>query len=313
MDETRLRRTGALLASAAMLASLMAVTVAAPASAATPQCDGRSATITDNDGNDLDPRVGFITGTAGPDVIVGSVGSDVIEGRGGRDRICGGVGKDSLDGGAGNDRLFGGGGDDVLDGGEGKDDIFGYRGNDLIDGGKRKDFVKGGPGSDTIWGGAGPDVLKGNGGADWVRGGAGNDSINGGPGTDDCLQQGGTGPVRQCEKADLKVRINGPSDISEGTFEAKVKVRNLGPDASSYSLVLDDQGNENVGCRFDVENEAQRFGSLRPGATRTRTYPIDCELRSSGSGSFDLTVKVNADARDRRQSNNKDSVFITVN
>jgi hypothetical protein len=304
MDETRLRRTGALLASAAMLASLMAVTVAAPASAATPQCDGRSATMTDNDGNDLDPRVGFITGTAGPDVIVGSVGSDVIEGRGGRDRICGGVGKDSLDGGAGNDRLFGGGGDDVLDGGEGKDDIFGYRGNDLIDGGKRKDFVKGGPGSDTIWGGAGPDVLKGNGGADWVRGGAGNDSINGGPGTDDCLQQGGTGPVRQCEKADLAIWINGPSDSGPGTVTYKIRVRNRGPQAASYSYKLDEENNQATCNGPQPWERTHTFPKLAAGATRTRSYSVACTVNDVGAW-VEVSAVLEGDARDGKSANNR--------
>lgn len=108
------------------------------ASAATPKCFGKRATIV---GTNKGER---IVGTPRADVIVGKGGDDTIFGRGGNDRICGRGGKDSLVGGGGNDRLHGG---------RGADNFFGDRGNDAIISGRGRFHV--------MFGGLGDDFLNG--------------------------------------------------------------------------------------------------------------------------------------------------------
>jgi hypothetical protein len=315
MDLPKLRRTGALLASAAMLASLMVATIVAPASAAL-TCDGLAATITDNDGTDTDPTVGFIGGTNGPDVIVGTADSDVINGYGGRDHICGGLGGDFIFGGDGHDRLFGGSGDDWMAGEGGRDDLFGFTGDDHLWGGDspaslgvgapdKKDFLKGGAGDDVLKGQRGDDVLKGNGGNDELKGGPGDDNLDGGPADDDCRQGSGSGPIKHCETADLRVTIIGPaSPAHEGLNTFKVKVKNLGPQAATYSLEVGED-NRHANCDGPWEDVVKEFAELRPGSTRTRTYQVDCEIEDPDSW-VQIFAEVYNDARDPRPGNNDD-------
>ena len=210
---------------------------------------------------------GLIEGTNGNDVIVGSNGDDEINGRGGKDIICGRDGADTIDGGPKRDRIFGGSGGDLIDGGGGGDDIFGYRGNDLI------------------------------------RGGDGNDFINGGAGTDRCYQGSGSGPIRNCEKADLKVKVIAPAVGSESSAPFKVKVKNRGPRATAYVLFMDEE-NRHATCNPPWEGLLVDYPKLRPGQTRTRTFEPDCTDISA-----DAWVEVEAEvfpyAKDRRPANNK--------
>ena len=127
---------------------------ATPADAATPTCDGRSATIVGTPGNDT------LVGTPGNDVIVAEGGADVIKGMGGSDLICAGGGEDTVRGGGGNDTIFGG---------------------------PRSDVLVGGPGSDYLIGGADDDTLEGDEGDDTLKGGSGHDAIDGGPGNNTCI------------------------------------------------------------------------------------------------------------------------------
>jgi Ca2+-binding RTX toxin-like protein len=82
----------------------------------------------------------FLRGTPGPDVLIGSLFADHIEGRGGADRICAIGGGDEVLGGRGNDRLSGG---------RASDEISGGRGADLLNGGLATDAGDGGAGNDT--------------------------------------------------------------------------------------------------------------------------------------------------------------------
>jgi hypothetical protein len=150
MERTSLQRSTALLASGALLASLMVAVVAAPVSAA-PTCDGKPATIVGG---------GLIEGTNGNDVIVGSNGEDQIFGMGGKDTICGRGGDDGIDGGGKRDRIFGGSGDDSIVGGPGHDDIFGFKGDDWIRGQGGNDFINGGAGTDDCAQGPGNGAVK---------------------------------------------------------------------------------------------------------------------------------------------------------
>jgi Ca2+-binding RTX toxin-like protein len=81
-------------------------------------------------------KVATIVGTAGPDLLVGTPGRDVIQAGGGEDRIYGRSGADLICGGGGSDRLFGNSGADRLLGGRGVD------------------FLRGGPGEDRTFGGS---------------------------------------------------------------------------------------------------------------------------------------------------------------
>jgi ELWxxDGT repeat protein len=121
------------------------------------------------------PPTTVITGTIGPDRLVGGALGEMIRGLAGNDTLIGRGGNDTLLGGGGNDRLNGGAGDDLLKGGGGRDVLKGGGGNDRL---------LGGAGRDTLQGGGGNDVLVGGGGADRLVGGAGNDVLTGGGGAD---------------------------------------------------------------------------------------------------------------------------------
>ncbi|MGZ5125144.1 MAG: putative Ig domain-containing protein, partial [Burkholderiales bacterium] len=132
-----------------------------------------------------------LTGTQGPDNLVGGPGADAIYGLSGADKLYGNAGQDVLFGGdgddllsagSGNDSLFGGTGNDVLSGDSGDDGLFGEAGNDVLSGGS---------GADTLYGGDGNDVISGDDGQDLIYGEAGNDVVFGGN-SDDCIF-GGTG------------------------------------------------------------------------------------------------------------------------
>jgi predicted outer membrane repeat protein len=71
-----------------------------------------------------------LSGTKGPDGILGLGGKDKLKGLKGNDGLCGGPGKDTLKGGKGNDRLLGQAGKDTLIGGPGKDKLKGGKGKD---------------------------------------------------------------------------------------------------------------------------------------------------------------------------------------
>ena len=171
------RRVGALLASAALLASLTAATVAAPTAAAKPRCAGKVATI---------------VGTKKADVIRGTKqgrchrgarrGNDTVRGRGGNDTICGGGGKDTLYGDGGNDKVRGEAGNDTAFGGSGRDKLFGNDGND------------------KLWGNTAADWLFGGGGRDRLEGQGSDDALDGGPAVDVCRQGVGSGRRVRCER-----------------------------------------------------------------------------------------------------------------
>ncbi|SEW00756.1 serralysin [Cognatiyoonia koreensis] len=75
-------------------------------------------------------------GSKGDDVILGTVGGNVIKGNRGDDKLIGR---------SGNDTLFGGSGDDFFDGGTGRDVLYGGSGADVFhfDKGEDRDFIKG--------------------------------------------------------------------------------------------------------------------------------------------------------------------------
>ena len=146
MYRSTIRRATSIVATAAILASLSAATVAAPSAAAEKvTCRGKVATIVGTQGPDV------LVGTNGRDIIAGLGGNDVIKGLGGHDLICAGRGADRVKGNQGSDRIYGNAGPDKLFGGKGPDKLFGGVSDDLLKGQKGGDALDGGPGTDTCY------------------------------------------------------------------------------------------------------------------------------------------------------------------
>ncbi|MES0869334.1 calcium-binding protein [Pseudovibrio sp. SCP19] len=111
--------------------------------------------------------------------LAGTLGNDVIDGRGGDDKIDGYSGDDHLIGGAGNDTLQGHDGDDHLEGGAGNDKLSSSAGNNILDGGDGNDtFFSITYGEDQILGGSGDDTIYAVTGTSVITGGEGDDTIN---------------------------------------------------------------------------------------------------------------------------------------
>jgi Ca2+-binding RTX toxin-like protein len=186
-------------------------------------------------------------GTNGPDVIVASDANDLIQGGPGDDTICGRKGADTIQAGDGHDRVFGGRGADDIEGAGGRDELFGYRGHD------------------------------------YIKGRAGDDDINGGAGDDTCRQGAGSGTVTHCEKADLKVTITSPASAPAGITTFTVKVKNLGPDTTSYELILYEDDNAATCGDPPWDDDFIPFPALDAGATRSRTYSLTCTVDGAGA------------------------------
>lgn len=119
-----------------------------------------------------------IMGTDGSNVINGTAGNDLIFALGGSDVVNGKAGHDCIVGGAGSDAIHGDNGNDVILGGEGSDAIQGDAGHDWIYGQDGSDSLKGASGNDHLFGGNGSDSLKGDGGTDNADGGNNSDACN---------------------------------------------------------------------------------------------------------------------------------------
>ena len=119
-----------------------------------------------------------LVGGAAAKRIVGTVGTNVVNGTAVRDDIFARGGNDVVWGRGGNDFLYGQRGADILQG-----DV----GNDRLWGDAREDTLDGGPGGDLLYGGWGPDVIDAGAGNDVVdvREDDGQvDSVDCGPGRD---------------------------------------------------------------------------------------------------------------------------------
>lgn len=127
-----------------------------------------------------------IIGTAGSDILNGTNEDDLIFALGGSDVVNGKNGNDCIVGGAGSDHLVGGNGADVILGGADSDSIIGNDGADKLYGEAGSDALKGGNQADSLWGGTGSDALQGEGGNDTLIGGSESDAANGNGGTDAC-------------------------------------------------------------------------------------------------------------------------------
>ena len=156
-----------------------------------------------------------ISGTPGPDSLMGTTfgdlmfglaGNDVLSGLAGDDCLFGAAGKDLLDGSVGNDFLKGDFGNDRLKGGAGTDRLAGDRGADVISAGGGDDLVAAGNGKDKVVGGSGNDSLSGGAGRDRLSGGSGGDRINAADGVRDLVR---CGKGRDVVRADRVDRVAG--------------------------------------------------------------------------------------------------------
>ena len=165
-----------------------------------------------------DASANTIFGLAGNDSIWGHGGNDVVDAGDGRDRVFLGAGNDQFTDsaqtgfggsdlvylGVGNDTVTGGGGNDTIHAMDGADSVVGGTGNETIYAGAGNDTVSGGDGNDAIWGGPGNDTHQpAESGDDLIFAFTGNDLITGGPGNDtlwagpgDDTVTGGTGGDR---------------------------------------------------------------------------------------------------------------------
>jgi Ca2+-binding RTX toxin-like protein len=101
----------------------------------------------DGSGNTLH---NLIVGTPGDNLLDGRGGNDTLDGLEGDDDMRGGSGADLLVGGDDDDRLAGGSGNDALDAGEGTDRLLGGSGNDRLLWDAIDERADGGSGVDTL-------------------------------------------------------------------------------------------------------------------------------------------------------------------
>ncbi len=193
-----------------------------------------------------------ITGSAGVNIITGSIGNDTIDGGGGADIISAGAGNDSVtyrgteasvDGGTGSDTLVlavsGGisavnfavaaGADQTIG------DVVGVTNFENLDGTAITTAltVTGSSSANTILTGSGNDIIDGGGGVDIIAAGAGDDTVTY-QGTEASID-GGTGV--NTLKMDVATTINlGNIDQTTGDVTAVTNFQNV--DASALSAAV---------------------------------------------------------------------------
>jgi hypothetical protein len=175
---------------------------------------------------------GLVTyGTAGNDVILGTLGADVIHGMGGNDRVCAGGGADEVHGGSGRDRIDGGGGNDWLFGDNGRDKILGGTGDDTLSSWSGDDVLIGGSGNDELWGGGHDDILRGKSDKDTLMFSKSFDVLDGGMGLDWFDASGvAKAPSLPGLKIDLKAGVYKGSVGGRGTITGIENVEGTGRD-----------------------------------------------------------------------------------
>lgn len=168
-------------ASSVLMSSVASSVTASSVGALT--CNGQAATVYVQNGvivggnSNGQTYNGFLNGTGGHDVIVGTSGNDEINGFEGNDVICGRGGNDAIQGSQDSDVIFGEDGDDRIGGGQGGDALHGDAGNDQVWGDSE---------NDSLFGEAGNDMLNGADGDDTLNGGLDTDALNGSNGFDVC-------------------------------------------------------------------------------------------------------------------------------
>lgn len=111
-----------------------------------------SGALTTVDGGRGNDHIDINGGPAGPSLILGGDGNDVLSSSPNRDQtIFGGNGNDKIIGNVESTEMHGGAGNDTLLGSSGSEKLFGDAGRDLLKGGDGIDAFFGGAGNDRIY------------------------------------------------------------------------------------------------------------------------------------------------------------------
>ena len=233
------------------------LTIAAPATAAEPECTIMGTSRADK-----------LMGTAANDVICAGAGNDLIYGLGGDDIIKAGSGNDQVFAGVGNDTVLGEAGNDVINGSDGADRLEGGAGKDNLSGLGGQDVLLGGSSSDSISGGNASDIIDGGASSDSIRTGAGSDVCSADT-TDtrlDACKIDSTGP----EFAPMTMEVKQFKAGSVAVFTLKAS------DASGvvgiYGFIGGAPGWVTEWCGFGIEAE------LVSGTAKSGTFEIRCEI-----------------------------------
>jgi hypothetical protein len=187
----------------------------------------------------------------------------------------------------------------------GADRVFSRGGNDIVCAGRGGDVVKGGAGKDRIFGGPGSDRLYGDGGFD---------RINGGSASDKCFKGGGGASLKQCEKADLEVKVSSPEIAAPDTLVPfTIEVTNNGPSAVAYDLLLSTE-NSGVSCSGLGKGKGSGTfprGKLASGAKLIEVFHHMCELEGP-IGVVTVTAKARAKGIDPNGGNNEGESDTTI-
>jgi hypothetical protein len=83
----------------------------------------------------------------------------------------------------------------------------------------------------------------------------------------------------------------------------KIRVRNRGPQAASYSYELDEENNSATCNGPQPWERTHTFSKLAAGATRTRSYSVTCTV-NGGDAWVEVTAVLDNDAHDRKPATN---------
>lgn len=159
-----------------------------------------------------------------------SVSAVTIEGTAGDDMLSGSISNETIFGYAGHDELHGDNGDDILRGGDDDDRLFGEKNNDKIYGGRGNDLLNGGVYESTCADGNGADRLEGSDGDDRLNGGGGNDQLIGGAGNDYFYVNAGNDKIKTGDGNDQLVAVVWEDPPEFDSYCTDWSVRPLGKD-----------------------------------------------------------------------------------
>jgi Ca2+-binding RTX toxin-like protein len=172
-----------------------------------------------------------LTGTSGPDLLVGFPTDDTIQGLDGDDQLYGNGGNDALDGGTGNDFLSGNDGDDVLIAGNGDSSrsafntLNGGAGIDLFFGGAGADQMSDPSGNNLFYAAAGVDQLRGSDQNDLFIGGAGNDVLDADAGLVNGIAGNDIVLFNRADGQDSAVRLGAATALSIGGLTSYTQIK----------------------------------------------------------------------------------------
>ena len=221
------------------------------------------------DGNDSI----IATGSPGDQTLLGSAGSDTMDGGDGNDVIYGNDGNDTMDGGAGNDLIYGNNGNDTIIGGAGFDRLYGGDGQDTIYAGTNaganttntglentydRNYVTGGKGGDNLFGSEYRDtfIYTATNSADLIAE-AGKDTN-----TRDYITNFSKGDIIQfASNANIQFLGNGSanaSNVAAGEFGLSIRY-NKGVDAQLWSS---DDTNDSTLVSIDIAKADGSFDNV---------------------------------------------------